>query len=86
LRKTIKAQILLSGLINFETTLPIERFPLDYFPVTYPFSGVRSAVSGVGYTLAKALTSQAPVMRLCELTRWHRSGTIYGLSTIPALQ
>jgi ribokinase len=50
------ANILVSGLINIETTLKIERFPLQYFPVTYPFFGIRSTVSGVGYNLAKALT------------------------------
>jgi ribokinase len=51
------ADILVSGLINLETTLRIDRFPLDYFPVTYPFFGVRSTVSGVGYNIARALTS-----------------------------
>ncbi len=50
-------KILISGLINIETTLKIERFPLDYFPVTYSFFGVNSSVSGVGYNLAKALTT-----------------------------
>ncbi len=48
--------ILVSGLINLETTLKVERFPIDYSPVRYPFFGVRSAVSGVGFNLAKALT------------------------------
>jgi len=49
-------KILISGLINIETTLRIERFPLEYFPVTYPFHGVQSSISGVGFNLAKALT------------------------------
>ncbi|MAT41556.1 MAG: carbohydrate kinase family protein [Anaerolineaceae bacterium] len=51
------AKILVSGLINIETTLKIEEFPINYFPVTYPFFGIRSTVSGVGYNLAKALTT-----------------------------
>lgn len=49
------SKILVSGLINIETTLKVEGFPINYFPVAYPFFGVRSTVSGVGYNLAKAL-------------------------------
>jgi ribokinase len=50
------SKILVSGLINIETTLRIDQFPLHYFPVTYPFNGVQSTISGVGFNLAKALT------------------------------
>ncbi len=50
------SRILVSGLINIETTLRIEGFPLSYNPVNYPFFGVNSTVSGVGYNLAKAMT------------------------------
>lgn len=49
-------KILVSGLINIETTLKIDQFPLHYFPVTYPFHGVRTTISGVGFNLAKGLT------------------------------
>lgn len=49
-------KIFVSGLINIETTLQIESFPIPYFPVRYPFFGVNSTVSGVGYNVAKALT------------------------------
>lgn len=52
----IMKKILVSGLINIETTLRIDQFPLHYFPVTYPFHGVQSTLSGVGFNLAKALT------------------------------
>ncbi len=48
--------ILVAGLINLETTLQVETFPIDYSPVRYPFFGVTSSVSGVGYNVAKALT------------------------------
>lgn len=51
------ANILVSGLINIETTLKVEGFPIPYFPVTYPFFGVNSSVSGVGFNLAKALST-----------------------------
>jgi len=49
--------ILVSGLINLEITLKVDGFPIDYAPVRYPFGGVNSSVSGVGYNLAKALTT-----------------------------
>lgn len=48
--------ILVAGLINLETTLKIEGFPIHYNPVNYPFFGVNSTVSGVGYNVAKAFT------------------------------
>lgn len=50
------AGFLVSGLINIETTLRIAEFPLMYNPVNYPFHGVQTSVSGVGYNVAKALT------------------------------
>lgn len=59
--------ILISGLINVETTLRVERFPLDYFPVTYPFFGIHSSVSGVGYNLARALTVLGSPVRFLSL-------------------
>jgi ribokinase len=48
--------ILVSGLINIETTLRVDGFPIYYTPVHYPFFGVNATVSGVGYNIAKALT------------------------------
>ena len=48
--------ILVSGLINLEVTLRVERFPVEYFPVRYPFGGIGVTVSGVGFNVAKALT------------------------------
>ena len=49
------SKILISGLINTETTVKIKGFPIEYFPVDYPFFGVNTKVSGVAYNLAKAL-------------------------------
>jgi len=51
------SRILVSGLINIETTLKVDGFPIPYFPVRYPFHGINSTVSGVGYNIAKALTT-----------------------------
>lgn len=49
-------KILVSGMINIENTLKIDKFPLEYFPVCYPFFGIKTTVSGVGYNISKALT------------------------------
>lgn len=49
-------KILVAGLTNIEVTLQVESFPIQYAPVLYPFWGVNSAVSGVGFNIAKALT------------------------------
>ena len=46
------SRILVSGLINIETTLKVDGFPIPYFPVRFPFHGVNSTVSGVGYNIA----------------------------------
>lgn len=50
-------RVLVSGLINIETTLQVEGFPLHYNPVQFPFFGIKSSVSGVGYNVAKALVT-----------------------------
>lgn len=48
-------RILVSGLVNLETTLKVQGFPIEYWPVNYPFFGINSSVSGVGFNVAKAL-------------------------------
>lgn len=50
------SRFFVAGLINLETTLAIDDFPLPYSPVRYPFFGIQTTVSGVGYNIAKALT------------------------------
>lgn len=50
-------KILVGGHTNIETTLAIEAFPIEYAPIRYPFFGIQTAVSGVGYNIAKALTT-----------------------------
>ncbi len=49
------AHIYISGLINTETTVKVRRFPIDYYPIDYPFFGVQTQVSGVAYNIARAL-------------------------------
>lgn len=59
--------ILVSGLINLETTLRVDAFPIHYSPVLYPFFGVNSTVSGVGYNVAKALTTLGDAVHFLSL-------------------
>ena len=61
------ARILVSGHVNIETTLRVDGFPLDYFPVTYPFFGIDSTVAGVGFNIAKALHALGDEARLLTL-------------------
>ena len=60
-------QIFVSGLINIETTLAVDAFPIEYEPVRYPFFGVRSTVSGVGVNIAAALTTLGREVRLASI-------------------
>lgn len=59
--------ILIAGLINIEVTARIEGFPMEYTPVRFPFYGVNSSVSGVGYNLARALTILGDSVHFCSL-------------------
>jgi acarbose 7IV-phosphotransferase len=61
------AHILVSGLINIETTLRVEGWPIQYNPVSYPFFGVNSRVAGVGFNLARALTSLGDAVEFLSL-------------------
>jgi acarbose 7IV-phosphotransferase len=59
--------ILVSGLINIETTVRMDGFPIEYQPVRYPFFGVDATVSGVGYNVAKALVTLGEDVRFLSL-------------------
>lgn len=61
-------RILISGLINTETTVKVKRFPIEYFPIDYPFFGVNTRVSGVAYNLAKAFRSLGDEVDLVTMT------------------
>lgn len=60
-------RIAVAGLINVETTLRVDAFPIPYDPVRYPFFGVRATVSGVGYNVAKALRRLSNEVRFCSM-------------------
>ena len=48
-------KILVSGLINIETSINVDSFPIYYSPIDYSFFKCKSVVSGVGYNVTKAL-------------------------------
>ena len=70
------SRIFVSGLINIETTVQIEAFPIAYEPVRYPFFGVRSTVSGVGYNVAKALATLGDTVRFAALIGRDAAGAL----------
>ncbi len=61
------ANILVSGLVNVETTLQVRQFPMEYYPIDYPFFGINTAVSGVGYNIAGALTALGDNVQLASM-------------------
>ncbi len=61
-------QILVSGLVNTETTTAVRGFPINYYPIDYSFFGVNTAVSGVAFNLAKALKTLGDEVRLTSMT------------------
>ena len=61
-------KILVSGLINTETTVKVRKFPIEYFPIDYPFFGVNTRVSGVAYNLLKALKTLGDDVRFVTMT------------------
>lgn len=62
------ANILVSGLINTETTVRVRQFPVNYYPIDYPFFGVNTAVSGVAYNISKALKTLGDDVTLLTMT------------------
>lgn len=61
-------KILISGLINTETSVRVRKFPIDYYPIDYPFFGVNTAVSGVAWNIAKALSTLGDGVRFLTMT------------------
>ena len=62
------SKILVSGMVNTETTVKVKQFPIEYFPIDYPFFGVNTRVSGVAYNVVKALKSLGDDVNLVSMT------------------
>ena len=61
------AEILVSGLLNVETSAKVRGFPINYYPIDYAFFGVNTAPGGVGFNLASALKRLGSGITLCGL-------------------
>ena len=61
-------RILVSGLLNTETTAAVRGFPINYYPSDYPFFGIGTAVSGVAFNISKALRTLGDEVRLTSMT------------------
>lgn len=68
------SHILVSGLVNLETTVKVPGFPLDYSPIFFNFFGIDTAVSGVGTNLARAFTALGDNVKLVSLVGGDRNG------------
>lgn len=62
------SNILISGLVNTETTVRVRQFPIPYYPIDYPFFGVGTAASGVAYNIALALRTLGDDVNLLSMT------------------
>ena len=70
------AKILVCGHTNIETTVAVEQFPIEYSPMRYPFFGIQTAVAGVGYNIAKALTTLGSPVNFLTLVGEDAPGTL----------
>lgn len=60
-------KILVSGLVNVETSLKIDNFPIFYNPIDYAFFKTATCVSGVGFNIALALKTLGSDVDLISL-------------------
>ncbi len=70
------SKILICGLVNVETTVKIESFPLSYQPIDYNFFGINSYPAGVGLNLSLALTSLSDEVKLLSMVGDDSAGTV----------
>jgi ribokinase len=66
-KRELMARIAVAGLVNVETTLRVDGFPLEYQPIRFAFGGVNSTVSGVGYNVSRALSTLGNTVDLMTL-------------------
>jgi ribokinase len=59
--------ILVSGLVNAEININVDKFPVEYSPIEYNFFSVETDISGVGYNIAKALTTLGSNVKLASI-------------------
>lgn len=59
--------VLVVGLLNIETTVAVDNFPIEYQSVRFPFDGIESQVSGVGVNNTLALTKLGTSVKFLSL-------------------
>ncbi len=77
-------RILVSGNTNIGTTVRVDTFPIPYHSGTFVPFGVQSHVSGVGYNVAKALTTLGNVVTFMSIIGRDLPATIIR-ATLPAM-
>ena len=70
------SKIVVAGLVNVETTVKIDSFPIKYTPINFPFFGIQSQASGVGLNIGKALTTLGDDVKLLSLIGKDSAGVI----------
>lgn len=60
-------KLFVSGLVNVETNLRIRSFPVTYYPIDYPFFGINTSISGVGYNVSMAAKTLGDEITLSSL-------------------
>ena len=61
--------------MNIETTLKVRKFPIEYYPIDYPFFGIQSEVSGVAYNVGKALSALGDAIQIVSFIGEDEEGT-----------
>lgn len=61
------SKISVCGLVNMETNVSVEQFPIEYRPVDYRFFGINSFPGGVGFNVASALRALGDDVTLFSL-------------------
>lgn len=70
------SKILISGLVNVETTVKVPSFPINYTPIQFSFFGVNSYPSGVGLNLSFALKKLGDDVKLLSLIGKDVTGSV----------
>lgn len=70
------SKILVCGLVNVETTVKIDSFPLSYQPIDYNFFGINSYPAGVGLNLSLSFSSLSDEVRLLSFVGNDSAGAV----------
>ncbi len=70
------SKILVCGLVNVETTVKVDTFPVEYCPIDYSFFGVNAYPAGVGLNISLALTSLSDEVKLLSMVGCDSAGAV----------